>query len=266
MHRNISLAFLTILFAVPGVFAQDWESTISPYSPGSFTELKPMRLQYGFGWNNVTAATADLHISKADGRYHLEGAGATTGMARSLWKFEGKQSAVIDARTLQPIQVRETEGGRSKTFETEVDFTPTGASSRREEHRGAEVKSKTRSFDFPHLMSMSSALLYLRSQSLADGMVQRIVVYPATTAYLCTVSVLGREHLTVPGGSYDAIKLDLQLNKIGKNRELKPHKKFKRATIWLSNDNDRLILRIEAQVFIGTVFAELQSVQFESGK
>ena len=71
------------------------------------------------------------------------------------------------------------------------------------------------------------------------------------------------QRITVPAGSYEAMKLDLQLNKIGGKHELQPHKKFRRATIWLSDDADRLVLRVEAQVFIGTVFTELQSLQFD---
>jgi Protein of unknown function (DUF3108) len=54
------------------------------------------------------------------------------------------------------------------------------------------------------------------------------------------------------------------LKKLGKNLELEPHRKFRRATVWISDDSDRIILRIEAQVFIGTVFAELQSAHFEN--
>ena len=76
--------------------------------------------------------------------------------------------------------------------------------------------------------------------------------------------MLGRERLTGPAGTYNAIKLDLQLSKIGKNRELTQHRKFRRGNVWLSDDPDRLLLKIEAQVFIGTVFAELQSVEFEN--
>jgi hypothetical protein len=243
-----------------------WENTITPLPRGDFPNPRPLVATYHFGWNNIVSATADLHLTKTENHYRLEGTGGTTGMARSLWKFDGKQVALTDARTLLPIEVHETETMRNKASETELTFTPTGVSSRREEHRGATVKSKTRTFDFPHLMSMNSALLYLRSRALADGEIERIVVYPATTAYLCTVKVVGREHLTVPSGSYEAIKLDLQLNKIGKQHELKAHKKFKRATVWISNDNDRLVLRIEAQVFIGTVFAELQSAQFDNAK
>jgi hypothetical protein len=70
----------------------------------------------------------------------------------------------------------------------------------------------------------------------------------------------------VRAGTYNAIKLDLQLKRIGKNLELEPHRKFRRATIWVSDDAERLILRIEAQVFVGTVFAELQSVRFDTAK
>jgi hypothetical protein len=67
-------------------------------------------------------------------------------------------------------------------------------------------------------------------------------------------------------GSYNAIKLDLQLKRIGKHLQLEPHRKFRRATIWVSDDPERLLLRIEAQVFVGTVFAELQSVHLDNPK
>jgi hypothetical protein len=68
----------------------------------------------------------------------------------------------------------------------------------------------------------------------------------------------------VHAGTYNAIKLDLQLKRIGKHLQLEPYKKFRRATIWVSDDAERLILRIEAQIFVGTVFAELQSMHFDN--
>jgi hypothetical protein len=94
--------------------------------------------------------------------------------------------------------------------------------------------------------------------------VYRVVVYPATNAYLATITVAGREKISVHAGSYNAIKLDLQLKRVGKQLELEPHRKFRRATIWVSDDADRLLLRVEAQIFVGTIFADLQSVHFES--
>jgi len=113
---------------------------------------------------------------------------------------------------------------------------------------------------------MFSALLYLRSQPLRQGDVYRVVVYPATNAYLATLTVVGRERLAVEAGDFPAIKLDVQLKKIGKKGELEPHKKFRRASVWVSDDDDRLLLRIVASVFVGNVFAELQSVRFPTSQ
>jgi len=258
---------LSLLVAVPSLCEGSWESTVSPFPPGPFSELRPTRVHYNFGWNGLTAATAELHLTRtANGRFRLESTGGTIGLTRALWKLDAKNTSVSDAQTLRPIQSREIESRRSKTLETEVNYTPDGVTSRREERRGPSLKTKTQSFEFPNVLSLNSAMLYLRARPLPDGAVERIVVYPATSAYLCTITVLGRERITGPTGTADAIKLDFQLSKIGKQRELLPHKKFKRATAWVSDDADRLILRIEAQIFIGTVYAELQSVKFENGK
>jgi hypothetical protein len=111
---------------------------------------------------------------------------------------------------------------------------------------------------------LHSAALYLRSQPLKPGKVYRLAVYPAANAYLATIKVTGQDKISVHAGTYNAIRLDLQLKRIGKHLELEPHKKFRRATIWVSDDAERLILRIEAQIFVGKVFAELQSVRFDN--
>jgi hypothetical protein len=80
------------------------------------------------------------------------------------------------------------------------------------------------------------------------------------------VTVLGRERVAVRAGAYNAIKVDLQLQRLGKKLELEPHRKFRRATVWISDDANRIPLRIEAQIFVGTVFAELQTVHFDQDK
>ena len=157
------------------------------------------------------------------------------------------------------------ESYRSKKIVTHLTFTNNGVTRTRTEGKGV-AEAKTRQFNFPNLFDLVSAMLYLRSQPLKERAVYRIVAYPATNAYLATVTVVGREKISVHAGNYSAIKLDLRLMRIGKQRQLEPHRKFRRATIWVSDDAERLLLRIEAQVFVGTVFAELQSVSFEKPK
>jgi hypothetical protein len=171
--------------------------------------------------------------------------------------------STVDASTLRPRTMRQTENVRSKKTVTNLTFDSSGVTSREVETPAASSGPKTRRFEAPDLFDLYSALLYLRSQPLQDRSVQRIVVYPATSAYLATVTVIGHERFAGLTGAYNAIKLDLQLSKIGKKRQLEPHRKFRRATVWLSDDPDRLLLKIQAQVFVGTVVAELQSVEFE---
>jgi len=256
---------LASFLSIASTFAvASWESTVTASSPPVFPNPRPMHSRYGFGWSGFPCATAEIKLDKAGGnRLQLDLTTRTTGLARTLWKFDATGTSLVDASTLRPISVRQIENDRGARIVTELAFNSTGVVSKVMETPRNETK--VRRFDFPRLFDLQSAMLYLRSQSLQDRSVQRIVVYSATAPYLATVTVIGRERITVPAGTYNAIKFDLQLNRI-KDGELQPHRKFRRATAWLSDDPDRLLLRIEAQVFIGSVVCELQSVDFENEK
>jgi Protein of unknown function (DUF3108) len=246
--------------------AENWQATLSKDPAGNFPELRPLRASYRFGWSGLTAATGDVHFTKpSENKFQLDGTGRTIGFVRALWKLDVNYQAVASAETLRPIETQQTESYRSKKIVTHLTFTNNGVTRARTEGKGTAAP-KTRQFNFPNLFDLFSAMLYLRSQPLKDRSVYRVVAYPATNAYLAIITVIGRETVSVHAGSYNAIKLDLQLKRIGKHLELQPHRKFRRATIWVSDDTQRLLLRIEAQVFVGTVFAELQSVRFDNPK
>jgi hypothetical protein len=226
-----------------------------------------MQAKYRFGWSGLTGGSGEVRLSKASGgRLQVDAKLQTIGLARALWKYDANDTSTADADTLRPLEVRLIENDRSKKIITNVSYDSAGVTSKELETPGKNPAPIVRRFDAPNLFDLQTAIFYLRSQPLAERSVERIVVYPANTPYLATVTVLGRERLTVPAGAYNAIKLDMQLSKIGKDRELKPYKKFRRATAWISDDGDRVLLRIEAQVFVGTVFAELQSIEFENAK
>jgi Protein of unknown function (DUF3108) len=265
--RKVASISALVLLHASAAWGAKWEATVTASSPPSFPGPRPMHAKYGFGWSGFPGAAADVRLTKAAGdRFQFEGAIHTIGLVRSLWKFDATHTSSVDAGTLHPVEMKQIENARNKKTITSLSFDSSGVTSRETETPGKNVDPKVRRFDCPNLLDLYSALLYLRSQPLQDRSIQRIVVYPATSAYLATVTALGRERLTGPSGTYNAIKFDLQLSKIGKNRELEPHRKFRRATVWLSDDSDRLLLRIQAQIFVGTVFAELQSVEFEDAR
>ncbi len=257
---------ITILLAFcTGSLAANWQATLSKDPPGSFPELRPLNASYRFGWSGFTAATGDVHFTKPFGdKFQFDGMGRTIGLVRALWRLDVNHRAVANAETLHPIETQQTENYRSKKIVTNLTFTNSGVTRARTEGEGSAAGTKTHQFSFPNLFDLHSAALYLRSQPLRDRSVYRIVVYPTTNAYLATVTVVGREKISIRAGTYKAIKLDLKLKRINKRLELEPHRKFRGATIWVSDDTERLLLRIEAQIFVGTVFAELQSVHFDA--
>jgi hypothetical protein len=261
--RTLHAIFAFLAFCSSSL-AENWQATLSRDPAGNFSEMRPLRASYRFGWSGLTAATGDVHFTKpSENKVQLDGTGRTIGFVRALWKLDVNYQAVASAETLRPIETQQTESYRSKKIVTRLTFTNNGVTRARTEGKGA-AGAKTRQFNFPNLFDLFSAMLYVRSQPLRDRSVYRVVAYPATNAYLATITVIDREKTSVHAGSYNAIKLDLQLKRIGKHLELEPHRKFRHATIWVSDDAERLLLRIEAQVFVGTVFAELQSVRFDT--
>jgi hypothetical protein len=263
MIARLGLAAAALLSIQGFAVAASWQSTVTASATPSFPNPRPLHSRYGFSWSGFPCATAEIKLDKAPGnRLQLDLTTRTIGLARTLWKFDATGTSVVDAATLRPIGVRQFENDRDQKILTELAFNAAGVVSKITE-TGKETK--VRRLDFSHLFDLQSAMLYLRSQPLQEGSIQRIVVCSSSAPYLATVTVLGRERVTVPAGTYNAIKFDLQLNRI-KDGELQPHRKFRRAQAWLSDDADRLFLKMEAQVFIGSVMCQLQSVDFENPK
>jgi hypothetical protein len=244
--------------------APEWQGSVSKEPPGNFPSLRSLHATYVFGWSGFTAATANVQFSRlpAD-RCELQGTGRTTGLARALWRYDVAYQASANLSSLRPIESNQTDTYRPKKVVTHLVFKEGVVRRTRTETPPQPGQNKPKDFNFPNLFDLQTSVLYLRSQPLSERSTYRVVVYPATNAYLAIATVVGREKVSVRSGTYKAIKIDLQLKRIGKNLDLEPHRKFRRGTIWVSDDPDRIVLRIEAQVFIGTVFAELQSIHFD---
>ena len=267
VFRVVTL-LLTLNGSAPAeVRGDNWQSRLTTSPPGSFPLPRSLHASYRFAWSGFTAATAEVNWTQMPGeRFQLSGNGQTVGLVRTLWKLDVKYSALADAKTLRPIALNEIETVRSKNTVTDLAFDARGVTSKRSGGRDPKAPPREKRFDFANLFDLQSSLLYVRSQPLDNQDVVQLVVYPATSAYLATAKVIGREKISVHAVNYKAIKLDLQLHRVGKKNDLQPHRKFRRATVWISDDADRLILRIEAQIFVGTVSAELQSVRFDETK
>jgi Protein of unknown function (DUF3108) len=266
-RHSIAWIFVIVLLATGLEGADespDWIGSLtSDKGPGNFTAPPSMRLAYRFGWSGIQAATADIHFfSPTRNTFEVEASGATSGFPRTLFRLDIYHQATGNKVTLRPIHFFQEEKYRLETVKTNVNFEPDQVTGLREKFP-SDHPSKPNVFKFSPVFDMTTALLWVRSQPLADGDTESIVVWASNAPYLATVRVIGRDTIKIDGQKQNAIKLDLALKKIDKKMQLKDHKLFRGGRGWLSDDGKRIPLRIEADIFIGYVFAELESVQLE---
>ena len=260
---RILIAVLLLAGAFPANADEsvDWvKSLTSNKGPGDFAPPPPMHLAYRFGWDGIQAATADVRVtSPAKNTLQIDAKGGTSGLPRILFKLDVYHQATENASTLRPIHFVQEEKYRSETVKTSVDFEPTQVTGIREKIPGDQLP-KPNTFRFSPVFDMATALLWVRSQPLRNGDTESMVVWASNAPYLATVKVIARDMIRIAGRDERAIKLELHIKKIDKTMQLKEHKLFKGGRGWLSDDDRRIPLRIEADIFIGYVFAELESV------
>ena len=258
--------FILVLLLVPALASAapaGWRQNLSPSRPGSFPLPREQKSRYRLGWFTFNAGEADATFSKPKrNTVLLEVKGGTIGFVRNLWRLDASHRAVAQAASLRPISIKQIENYGYRTITTSVAFNAQGVSSLRTVDPPDPVPPGSQKFQFPNVYDLQTALLYIRSQKLQPGDNLNIVVYPANAPYLATVHVIGREKIEVKAGKYNALKCELRLQKINRELGLEPHRKLKRAVAWISDDSDRLLLRAEADIFVGSVWVELQSVKF----
>ena len=139
VKAKITRAALAISLLCNGAaFGASWETGLTASSPPAFPNPRPMHARYAFGWSGFPCATADIRLTKAAaGRLQLDLAARTTGLVRTLWKFDATGTSTVDAATLHPIAVKQVENDRSQKTLTELSFTADGVTSKKSPRRRA---------------------------------------------------------------------------------------------------------------------------------
>ncbi len=209
----------------------------------------------------ITAGAAEAIFSRVKpDLLQFDVKGGTTGLARMLWQLDATHTARASASTLRPIGFRQIEVYPWQTVRTDIDFTDEGAL-RWRESSGDSTPAKRKRVKFRNLYDIHTALLFFRSQRLNPGDTYSLVLYPQTTPYLVTARVLGKDRVQVGAGRYSATKTEVKIQKVNPDLTLEPHPKFRRGFFWLSDDSDRLLVKAQADIFIGSVWMELEQVK-----
>ena len=253
--------FATLVFCGAHAHAA-WRADAASLRAGPFPP-PPDKLsaRYVFGWSGFEAAAADVRLERgAGGIWNASVRGGTSGAVRSLWKLDADFQSEVAEKDWQSAYCTLAEIYQRYRVTETSEFRPGGVRSRRVSTKEGASPGTWLNFYVAGLRDMAGALLLARSQPLHDGDTLSLAVFPGEWMYLVRLKVLGREKLRWQGEKRDVIRCSMEIDWIDKDYSLKPHKKFQRGTVWVSDDDLRLPLRVEVKVFIGHVFAELAAV------
>lgn len=253
----LATALLSTLAAAPA-----WQAELTSPAPGPFLLPVTSVLEYQISWKGmVQAGTCRIEFAPADankpGVYVVRSNSASTGAASLLFAYQSGFWSEIHPTTLRPRYFRAVETDDKESVTTTVQHGPSKVESHESNRnlKSGVSKEGDRTFAFSPVFDIFSAMLHVRSQKLDAGDQITLALMPFDTPYLLRVKVEGREiHEGRP-----AIRLGVGMRKIDrKTLELKAYKKLKRdATLWLSDDADRVPLELRAAVFIGDIRATL---------
>lgn len=256
--------FIFLSITVGSLAAADpaWKKELSSPNLGPHPRIQSGTLNLNVSWKGMLdAGRLCIHFAPKDAKkpnaYVITSTANSLGLAAELFPYTSRFWSELDPATLKPRLFYSVETDRKETVTTTTRHSNTQVTCHEITQalpKGASVTTD-RTFAFSPVFDIFSAMMHIRSQKLDAGDQINLVVQPFKHPYLVRVKVQGREaHL-----DRKTIRLTVGMRKIStKTLELLPYKKMKSdATLWLSDDDDRIPVEFRAAVFIGDVRATL---------
>lgn len=212
------------------------------------------RMHYGI----VTAGYATLEVKDAVFKnkkvHHIIGRGYTTGVSKLFFKVEDLYESYIDKQTGNPYQyVRKiNEGGYTKNQEGFFNQSENKVLVKDYKHNNEKT------FIIPkNTQDILSSFYYLRNYPTIDklkpgeSVVIDMFFDNETTKF--RLKFIGRENITTKFGvvSTMVFRPSVQSGRVFKEEES--------LTIWISDDDNKVPLRIKASLAVGSIKADLEA-------
>jgi hypothetical protein len=262
--RILAAAWVFLVGLNPLSAQEAWREKLQPSTPGNFPAVRPFEGEFRFGWSNVGAARAKAKFRRDGQKTLVTVEGGTTGLARRLWRLDATHRAVVDRVSFFPVAFSQTETYAKKKIQTEAVAKPDGLWYIRRVPTDPGNRPRWKRVKVAPVRDIVSSMLFLRSLPLGDGETIGLLAFPGDSPFLVEVTVERRETIRWNNADHPAIRLSFTLRRIDtKNgNQLVTHGKFRRGTVWVSDDANRLPLRAEVEIFVGCVFGELTNIRF----
>ena len=223
---------------------------------GAFEEGEWFKFRIHYGIFNASYAELGVKKARLNGKkvYHIKGTGKSTGMLDWFFKVDDKYETYIDREEVKPYRfIRKIdEGGHTKNIQIDFDHEAGTALV----HDKKRKKKKTLDIK-PSSQDMMSAFYYLRNavdpKTLKEGDEFLVPMFFDKENYDFKLKFLGKDVVDTKFGDVAALKFRpyVQSGRVFEEEES--------LTVWISDDDNKIPLKIKAKLAVGSLTADLDS-------
>jgi hypothetical protein len=250
MRKNIFLLFITAL--IPMLASAQKEVRQVDNNTFTFGEKITYTVRYNLYFNiNVGEVVFNIfpepQTIAGNTCFHMSATGTTYSFYDPFYKVRDKYESYVETNSLLPLVfTRDVNEGGYK-FSEYVIFN----------HKTKVAKSKKRTQTIPNnTQDVVSAIYYARTLDYNNAKVgQKFYMHAFIddSAYYCGVQFMGREKIKTDKGTYNCMKLKpiLVADRIFKSED--------DMTMWVTDDDNRIPVRIESGISVGKIRADLDT-------
>jgi len=231
---------------VNGLLTLILAATVMAASPVEESFARGETLDYTVTWLRITGGTGRMTIAPLDNQQLRITSAAKSGARFSrFFKVNDQIESIVARNDFSTIRYTKKleENGDSMT---EVTTVEDGVATR--------TRKKVTSVKVPRpVLDPISVIYFLRTMDLVPGKTHEMSVVADAKLYSVHAKVLRRETVKTPAGSFKTVVVQPLMESGGVKREEK-------MTIWYSDDERRLPVRIRTEVKFGSVTATLHKL------
>jgi hypothetical protein len=227
---------------------------VATQSQSAFQDGEQLSFNIKYGWFNTSKANLEVSLTQYQGEdvYHVVGTGRTVGVLDVFFKVRDHYETFITKDQGLPLKfIRDiNEGGYKKNKELHFNHDTNKVKVIDHKHSTEE------SFQFePNSQDMLSAFYKLRNSidinNLKKGKEFNLNMFFDNENYDFKTKFLGRETIDTKFGKVECLKFRpyVMAERVFKESES--------LTFWISADQNKIPIKIEAQLAVGSLTAEL---------
>lgn len=225
-------------------------------SQKAYKEGEWFKFRIHYGLFNASYATLEVDEARLNNKsvYHIKGRGRSTGLLSLFFKVDDDYQTYIDKRTGKPYKfIRKiNEGGYTKDLEIDFDHKDNKA------HVLNRKNNSKKSYSVPeNVHDMLSSFYYIRneidSDDLKPGDEIRLNMFLDDENLDFKLMFLGREVIKTKFGKVATLKFRpyVLAGRVFKEKES--------LTFWISDDKNKIPVKIEADLAVGSLDADLDA-------